>query len=485
MRTINNTIITNGIHKLKQIFLRKYDREFIVFLKHGSRYTTARFFVSAISFIALPIYTRLLTPSEYGILAVFNSAVGIFAIIYGLQMYGSVGRYYLEKKDDFSDFLGTNIFALITLIIIQGIIFWIFRASIMNFFALPISLFPLLVAISIASFGFAIYGNLLVVKRKSSEYISISIMKAVLIVLISVVIMYHLKSERYLGRIYAQILVTFTVFGYCIYKLLAQTSRNFKIRHLKYSINYNIPAIPGALSGFILTFFDRIIINQLTTSEKTGLYSLAYNIAMVLGVIYGGLFAAWFPTFVEDMRDQQYRKIQLLTSRFADIIMFVALLIALFSNEIMHIMSPAKYHSGLHLIPIIVMGYVFLFVANVYSYFASYRKEKIFVMSINLLIVVAINILLNYILIPKFGYSIAAITTALSYFLLMFLNFFTVRYLLRESVLHLKTYLSKITITFLFFILLYGITAFAKEPFALSIKAIAIVVWGYIVFIKK
>lgn len=484
--SIRTIMIGNEMVKLKQSFLNKYDQEFAIFLKHGSKYTAARFMVGAISFISIPIYTRLLVPSEYGILSVFNSAVGIFAIIYGLQMYGSVGRYYLEKRDDFSDFLGTNLIALVLIIVVGGAIFWIFRESIMKFFVLPIFLFPFLIALSIASFGFAIYGNLLVVKRNSSEYTLISVFNALSFFLLSVFLMYHMRSERYLGNIYARLLVTIVVFGYSFYKLLPMVRFNFKIEYLKYSIKYNLPAIPGALSGFILAFFDRVIINQLTNSANTGLYSLAYNIAMALSIIYGGLFAAWFPTFMEDMRDKKYNKIRILTSRFTDIVFFFALLISIFSNEIICLMAPTRYYAALHLIPIITIGYVFLFVSNVYSYFTSYRKEKIIMVSINLLIVAAANIGLNYLFIPKYGYSIAAVTTSFSYFLLLFLNYFTVRYLLKENVLYLKMFLLKFIFALVFYLMLLEITFFIDSYFiSLTIKIIAILVWGYFIFIKQ
>ncbi|MCK4788056.1 MAG: oligosaccharide flippase family protein [Desulfobacteraceae bacterium] len=483
---MNDMIVKDGISKLKKFFLEKYDREFAIFLKHGSKYTTAKFFASAVSFIAIPIYTRLLTPSDYGILAVFNSVAGIFTIIYGLQMYGSVGRYYLEKADDFPDFLGSSILILVVLIIVEGAIIWFFREAIMNFFKVPTFLFSFLLIISIFSFGYAIYGNLLIVKRKSGEYAIVSVLRAISLFLISAVLMYHLKTNKYLGRIYAQILITIVVFGYCFYKLVPQMRFNFKIEHLKYSIKYNLPAIPGALSGFILIFFDRVIINQLTTSAKTGLYSLAYNIAMALSVIFGGMFAAWVPTFFENMRDKKYTQIRTLSSRFTDIVLFFALLIAIFSNEIIHIMAPAKYYTALHLIPIIILGYVFLFVAKVYAYFTSYRKEKIIVVSMNLIIVTFINIGLNYLLIPKLGYSIASVTTAFSYFLLMFLNYLTVRYLLHENVLYLKMFLFRFISALMFFLLLYGITGFVKIQFvSFTIRVVAILIWGYFVFIKQ
>jgi O-antigen/teichoic acid export membrane protein len=466
--------------------LNKYDKDFVLFLKHGARYTTSKLFVGGLSFIAIPIYTRLMEPKDYGILALFDTAIGILSILYGLQMYGAIGRYYLESKSDFPDFLGTSLLTLFALLIIQGLIFFIFKNSIMNFFGLASSLFFFVITISITQFGLAIYGGLLEVKRCSNEYMIISFLRALVFFIISILLTYYMKENRYLGYIYAKLFVTIGVFLYSFYKLIPMAKIRFKIDHLKYALNYNIPAIPGALSTFMLAFFDRVIINKLTNTENTGLYSLACNIAMVLTIFFSGLFSAWFPTFVEFMEQKKYDQIRKLTSRFANIIFFLGLLIALFSKEIVTIMAPSKYHASLKLIPIIIIGYLFLYIANVYSYFVSYRKEKIIIISINVIIVVGLNIFLNYLMIPKFGYSFAAATTAFSYFILMFLNYFTVRYLLKENVIHLTMFILKFVAAFISFLFIIVITKYIKVQYiSVFIKFIIVTILGYLIFIRE
>lgn len=104
----------------------------------------------------------------------------------------------------------------------------------------------------------------------------------------------------------------------------------------------------------------------------------------------------------------------------------------------------------------------------------------------NTLMVGAINIGLNYLFIPKYGYSMAAVTTMFSYFLLMVFNYFTVRYLLKINVLYLRMFIAKTIFTLIFFILLLLILSVVNNYlFLLTIKVFASLIWGYFVFIKQ
>ncbi len=52
------------------------------FVKLGSHYTIGNVANQAIAFLALPIFTRLLLPEEYGILALFSAGVSVFAVLF-------------------------------------------------------------------------------------------------------------------------------------------------------------------------------------------------------------------------------------------------------------------------------------------------------------------------------------------------------------------------------------------------------------------
>lgn len=480
-----SSALKTKLGSVKTLLENHFGTDVMDFFIHGSKYTLAGFFTAAIAFLSMPIITRLLNPDEYGILAVFNSAVGLCSILFGLQMYGAVGRYYQEKKEDFKEFLGTTVIVLLVMFLVEGVVFWQVKKPIIAFLNIPGKLFPFLLLIAVLSAIYSIYTILLVVMYKSTELTLLSVARAIVSICISIVIIINLDSNRYLGRIWGQIIVLAIVAAYAIYKILPQMKWRFNRRHLKYSLNYNIPSVPGALSIFVLSYFDRIIINQLTNSEKVGLYSFAYNIGMVISVVVVGLNNSWGPKFIDDMRDGNYARINLLTSRYADIVIFVGLCLGFLSREIGSLMAPHQYHEALRIISFVILGYVFLFIANIYANFASYRKQKIIVISLNVITVGTLNVILNYLFIPRYGYQAAAITTVFAYFVLLWLNYLTARYLLGENVIQLRMFFRKLLPAIGVFLTVYILSGFMNNVLAVVLKFGTILLWGYWVFYKK
>ena len=80
-------------------------------LKHSGNYLLANLATRALAFISIPIYTRVLSTEDYGITAVFLSAVGILNGLIALNFDTSVSRYYYDKTSDadFKTFVGTSL----------------------------------------------------------------------------------------------------------------------------------------------------------------------------------------------------------------------------------------------------------------------------------------------------------------------------------------------------------------------------------------
>jgi len=215
-----------------------------------------------------------------------------------------------------------------------------------------------------------------------------------------------------------------------IYNLVQLSKINFKLEHIKYSIRFGVPLIPHALSGFILAFFDRIIINQLTGSLNTGLYSFAYNVGMLMNIVVMAMNKSWVPIFYENLANKDFKKIDNLAYNYSKYIYFTAIGLILFSKEIVSLMADEKYHTALPIVPIIVIGYVGVFLYTLYGNYSFYRK-KTGLISLATLFAGGINIGLNYWLIPIYGYVAAAYTTLISYFLLFLFHFLNVKYILK------------------------------------------------------
>ncbi|MHC2995271.1 MAG: oligosaccharide flippase family protein [Candidatus Atribacteria bacterium] len=420
------------INNIRNKFINIIGKENIEFISHTKNYLSAGIFTRALSFISVPIFTRLLLPNEYGILAIFSSITSIFAILLGFNIHGAVARYYYEKSNDFAEFLGSNLLLILFFNFFAISLIYLIKDSIANFFVIIPYLFLIAILISAFTIPCNMYLAYLQASKQSKKFSLISINKGILSLIVSIIWVYLLKENRYYGKVYSSLLIT-TVFAvYMIYNLVKLSKFNSKLEYIKYSIRFGVPLIPHAFSGFILAFFDRIIINQLCGSLYTGLYSFAYNVGMVMNIVVMAMNMSWVPIFYENLANKNFKKINNLAYNYSKYIYFAAIGFILFSKEIVSLMAAKKYHTALPIVPIIVIGYVGVFLYTLYGNYSFYRK-KTGLISLTTLFAGGINIGLNYWLIPIYGYVAAAYTTLVSYFLLFLFHFLNVKYILKEK----------------------------------------------------
>jgi O-antigen/teichoic acid export membrane protein len=460
--------------------------ENIEFLSHSKNYLSATILTHALAFISVPIFTRLLFPSEYGTLAVFSSIISIFTILLGLNMHGAVARYYYEKSNDFAEFISSNLIFIICFNIIAFLFIFSIRKVLSDFFEISPYLFIISVFISLLHIPFEIYLKFLQASKQSKKYSRISISKGLIVLVVSIIWVYLLEENRYYGKVYSTLLITSIFAGYMIYNLTKIAKLSFKPEHIKYSLKFGIPLIPHALSGFILTFFDRIIINQLTGSLNTGLYSFAYNVGMIMNIVVMSMNKSWVPLFYENFANNNYKKINDLASNYSKYIYFAAIGLIMFSREIVSVIADKKYHEALPVVPLIVIGYLGVFLYTLYGNYSFYRK-KTGLISLATLSAGGINIGLNYWLIPIYGYVAAAYTTLVSYFFLFLFHFLNVKYVLKEkNIISISNVLSN----FIWVILGAIIFIFTNQYvsmfiFSLLLKLSFILFIGWLFFIRN
>ncbi len=473
------------INNIRNKFINIIGIENIEFISHTKNYLSAGIFTRALSFISVPIFTRLLLPNEYGILAIFSSIISIFDILLGFNIRGAVARYYYEKSNDFAEFLGSNLLLILFFNFFAISLIYLIKDSIANFFVIISYLFLIAILISAFTIPCEMYLAYLQASKQSKKFSLISINKGILSLIVSIIWVYLLKENRYYGQVYSSLLIT-TVFAvYMIYNLVKLSKLNFKLEHIKYSIRFGVPLIPHAFSGFILAFFDRIIINQLTGSLNTGLYSFAYNVGTVMHIVAMAMNKSWVPIFYQNMANEDFKKIDNLAYNYSKYIYFAAIGLILFSKEIVSLMAAEEYHTALPVVPIIVIGYVGVFLSTLYASYSFYRK-KTGLISLATLFAGGINIGLNYWLIPIYGYVAAAYTTLVSYFLLFLFQFLNVKYILKEKDI---ISIGRVLLNFGWIILSVLVFVFTNSyinliVISLIIKILFVVFIGWMFFIK-
>lgn len=430
----------NIIKTVKSYAKKIIGKENFEFINHAKNYMSATFFTKALGFISVPIFTRLLTPDEYGILAIFTSIISISTILLGLNFHGAVNRYYHEKDKKFGEYISSNILFLFFFNIVSFYFINLFKKEISILINIDVDVFIIAIIVAIFNIPVRMFLSYLQTSKQSDKYSLLSVSKSVLILVISIVWVYLLSEQRFFGKIYGNLVVSLIIFIISIIYFIKLGKPKFKFKYVKYSLLYGIPLIPHALSGFILSYFDRIAINQITGSLDTGLYSFAYNVGMIMNVVVMAMNKAWVPMFYDNLKKDNYKKINNMAKKYAKYIFFAAITLILFSRELVMILADEKYYSALDLVPIIILSYVFVFLYTIFANYSFYRKRTGLI-SFATFLAGFTNIGLNYWLIPMFGYIAAAYTTLFSYMLLFIFHYINAKFVIKEKVIELKNVL--------------------------------------------
>jgi len=331
----------------------------------------------------------------------------------------------------------------------------------------------------------SIYAQILVPQKKSKEFAIINVLNGYIGFAIAILFVYLLKENRYLGRIWATLLIGFIFSIYYIKEISKYLKFNFKIGHIKYIANYSIPLIPHALSSIILAQFDRIMINNIINTASAGLYSLAYNVGMLMLLFIYSITPALLPDFFKLVDNKEYNRLDVLFEKIFLIVTTVALGLILFAREIVIILADEKFHSALSVVPIVVIGYVFYGMYIVYGMYAGYKKKTIFTSIITLTGGIS-NIILNAIFLPKYGYIAAAYTTVVSYFIMFLLALLVDKVVLKQRITPLWLIWKPTLIMFGFITLAYFLNTLGLDVVLfIFIKLMLLVLFSIIIFYKE
>lgn len=424
-------------------------------VKAGSWYTVTNFFTKGLAFLTLPIFTRLLSTADYGTVNLYQSYLNIFVIIFSLDLMASVQRAKFDFKEEYDQFISSVLF----LGIISFAGFSIFLLIFQDYFSKLLELDKILLYLIIIHSFFMFVQNFVFAKfRVEYNYKRISIIQIINSsgsILLSIFLITQIFNEnRYFGKILGSS-IPVVVFGLVL--LIYTFSKGKKLinkEFWKYALIISLPLIFHNLSGIINAQFDRILINKYIGASETGIYSFAYNVGMIITVLWSSMNQAWVPWFYEKMEKEDYTTIIKRAKNFRDFFTLVYILILFLSPEIIKIMADESYWEGLFIVPFIFMAYYFNLMYSFEANIEFYTK-KTHMIATGTIFAAAINVILNIIFIPKYGYTAAAITTVISNFSLFVFHYLITNYILKIKIFGLKfhiislIYVSLSTITFI------------------------------------
>lgn len=386
-------------------------------IKNGSLYMFGNLFNKAISFITVPIFTRMLTTEEYGIVNTYNAWVPLLAVFVGLSLGNSVRNAYVDYRKEIGEYI-SSIFTLAFINFLTIVMIFILIKNHIEFE-------PTLMWLCLMESFFNFIVNTAIMRYMMEEKAGIQTILMVLPNLVgailSVTLILLMSESKYYGRIIGTCLST-SVAGFIIgigyilrYKIFVNKD------YWKYALPISIPLIFHGLSCNVLGTSDRIIITYYCGSGQTGIYSLIYNLGMVANVITAAAEAVWIPRMTRDLQQKDYNKFNREVRLYVYFVLFFLCGLLTVAPEMVLVLGGEKYKVGTNMIFPIVASYFIMFIYGIFASIEFYYKKTKMIATATVVAAV-LNLALNVIFIPQYGAVAAAYTTLISYFVSFILH---------------------------------------------------------------
>lgn len=404
--------------------------------KGASIYGIGEVLVKASGFFLIPVYTRVLTPAEYGIIGYLQVFLQIATVIVGFGAQGAQTRYYYEPDSN---------------------------PATMGRFALSINLFPLAFAVVVA-LPLSILGSILGWTIGSSHipfapYMVLTLWTIVLQVMANNAISWYRARQQFTVAMALQVTRFVSITGFTLLLILAFDlsalgriggiaagmvlsvligfsgyARNFRWppsrSALRYAALFGAPVTVHLLAGALHNAIDRIILEHFVVMAELGIYTLAYSIGNTFMTFLIAFNQAYQPTYYELMASgeatQKYGQV-LETFRKWLWLTAAGIILAVYAGEpFLRVFAGSQFHGTLNLFPLFVLSSAFV---GLYFFFATpiqFHKKNHYMPLITGTSVI-VNMTLNLLLIPHYGIEGAAVATVISHFWMAFVAYFVGR----------------------------------------------------------
>ena len=422
--------------------------------KAGGLYLFGNIFDKAIVFLTIPIFTRILSTSDYGIFHTYLSWVSTLSLILGLSLNSSLRSAIFDFKDELEDYLSSIFFlSLLNFITTSSIIIII---SFLYFDKLDLTLVFLCLIQAYMSFVSITLNMKYMMTLDYIKRTMLMVIPNLIIVIMSILLISQLNQEKYLGRIIPYVLISSIIGIFILAKSFLKTRKFYDKKYWNYALKYSTPLIFHGLCINILALSDRTILLYYKGASATGIYSFIYSVSMISIVITSSIESIWIPWFTKKMQIGDKKAINKLVKLYIDIGLVTVIMVLLLGPEIITVMSPKEFWVGINLLQPILLSSFFIFIysisVNLEYYYKSTKKIAYFTF-----IAALLNLVLNLIFIPKYGVYAAAYTTAISYFVTFSLHYKSGRYLDNE-LFPLNIFLKPLAIILSFTLISYFIS---------------------------
>lgn len=392
--------------------------------KHSAVYLVGTALSRLAGFIMLPLYTRVLSTSEYGVLELLGYTTDVITMLAGLGIGTAVTRYFYryDSDDERNLVVSSAALLLLGLFALVAVVGFAFAGPLAQAVlgppdpALPESpLTYMRLAIIVLALGVAIEFPLLVLRtrQRSVDAVVSGLARLLLALTLNVVLVVGLRMGV-AGVLLSTIIASSTVGAVLLYRMFRESGWRFDPVLVRQLIAFGAPLVIWELGSFVLHFSNRYFLRVHHSFGDVGLFSLSYKFSQVMLFLVTGPFGAvWLPKALEIVRQEGEAATPILESiqrQYALVLVTAALGMTLFSYDMIRVVAGPDFRSAADIVPILSVGMLFFGLRQI-AQVGVIAKDRPGLVALGTTIAAGCALVLNQLLIPTWGAFGAAIAT--------------------------------------------------------------------------
>ena len=377
----------------------------------------------SMSFITLPLFTRLLTTEQYGQATIYSSWMILISVFVSLYLpYGTFAKAMIKFEDDRDGYIASANAVCLLLGCLFLLIYLPLADWLNGLFELPTYILCFMIVNIVTDNALQCWMAKERFAYKYKPVVKVTILTMLLSPLLAFVFVMSCDEKGY-ARIVGGALIGIIIGAYFWIKEYLKGKHLYTSKYWKYVFGFNIPLIPYYLAQMIYNQSDRIMISHLVGTDKAGIYGVAYNLALALGFVLSSINNSYVPWLYRQMKDGKWHRTREISFYIALFIVVLLMFVIIFTPEIILIMAGAAYYDAIWCVPPIAMSLLMTLYAQFFVNVEFYFEKKSYLV-IGMMCSGITNVILNYLLIPMFGFVVAAYTTLLSFTMTVLINYF-------------------------------------------------------------
>lgn len=388
--------------------------------KHSLIYAAGIFLNRIAAFLLLPLYTKYLTPHDYGVKELIGLTTEVISILLATSIASAIYRFYFEHDTEEArgKVMSTALVSVgsIGLVVLGGMA--LFAGDIAEL-VLDSSAYSHYFLVAFGSVWFQAFNNMgynyLRAEKKSLVFILVSLGQLVAAIAMNIYTIVVLELGVF-GILLTTLLTSCATSIILVIPMLRRFGVRFSYPLLREMLAFGLPLVPSQFGGFVVHLSDRFFIKAYCTVADAGLYSLGYRFGVLPSYFVSAPFnQVWQPRRFELFKQENSEVLfGRIFTYFLVLMVGAGLGVSVLTKELIQIIAEPKFWDAYGIVPLIVLGTMIFSLHNHFNVGLLIHKKTKIIAVINLSNAVFVTVL-NFFLIRRYGMYGAAYATVLAF----------------------------------------------------------------------